>query len=249
MKQTLSSCGSDCAACAFYGNACKGCNACAGHVFHAPEGKACPLYACAVERHGYKSCAECPELPCALWRATRDSSLTDAEFEQSINVRVTNLSGIHFRAPLLAVADVERAKRFYTELLGQTVVLDFGANVTFSGGFAIQEGFAELLGLPVDSVVTQPHNMELYVEVDNFDAFQKRLAAFDGVEYVHETRTYPWLQRVVRIYDPDRHIIEIGESMAVIARRLLAEGKTPEAVSELTQHPLDFVLAAQDGKI
>ena len=41
------------------------------------------------------------------------------------------------------------------------------------------------------------------------------------IEYVHPLRKYEWQQRVVRIYDPDMHIIEIGESMAMIARRYL----------------------------
>jgi hypothetical protein len=32
------------------------------------------------------------------------------------------------------------------------------------------------------------------------------------VEYVHPLREQPWRQRVVRFYDPDHHIIEVGES-------------------------------------
>ena len=42
--------------------------------------------------------------------------------------------------------------------------------------------------------------------------------------------THEWKQRVVRIYDPDFHIIEIGESMAVIARRYLAKGHCVQAM-------------------
>jgi hypothetical protein len=92
--------------------------------------------------------------------------------------------------------------------------------------------------------------MELYFEVDDFDAFLERLAAFDA-EQVHQPKAHDWKQRVVRIYDPDGHIIEIGESMAVIARRFLAQGKTLEETAALIQHPIEFVIASnsKEGKI
>lgn len=87
----LSCCGTDCAACPFYGNKCPGCNACAGQVFHAPQGKPCPIYACCVNRHRFATCAYCKELPCDVWRDTRDPSLSEQAFEQSIADRVARL--------------------------------------------------------------------------------------------------------------------------------------------------------------
>ena len=45
----------------------------------------------------------------------------------------------------------------------------------------------------------------------------------------------------MRIYDPDHHIIEIGESMAVIARRYLANGYSVEETAKIIQHPVEFV--------
>ena len=89
----LSSCGTDCAACPLHGGMCAGCNEAGGKVFHAPEGKACPLYACCTGKHRYSTCAACAELPCALWRATRDPSLSDEAFEATIRERVRNLRG------------------------------------------------------------------------------------------------------------------------------------------------------------
>lgn len=40
--------------------------------------------------------------------------------------------------PLLAVRDMERSKTFYREVLGLHVVMDFGANVTLTGGLCLQ---------------------------------------------------------------------------------------------------------------
>lgn len=148
---------------------------------------------------------------------------------------------MEFKLALLAVKDVNVSKKFYGELFNQKVILDFGRNVTFSGGFAIQEDFAWLTNLPADSVIEKSNNMELYFEVDDFDVFMQKMKDYGNVEYVHQPKKYEWKQRVVRIYDPDHHIIEIGESMAVIAKRYLAEGYSIEETSKIIQHPIEFV--------
>jgi len=84
-------------------------------------------------------------------------------------------------------------------------------------------------------------NVEVYFEEDDFDAFLIHLKACDNVSYVHDVREYPWGQRVVRFYDPDQHIIEVGESMESVARKLYKQGLSLEEVAERTQHPIEFV--------
>ncbi|SEA83928.1 Catechol 2,3-dioxygenase [Eubacterium aggregans] len=146
-----------------------------------------------------------------------------------------------FKLPLLAVQNVDVSKKFYQRFFDQDVVMDLGKNVTFSGGFAIQEDFPWLTDIDPSSVVSKSHNMELYFEVEDFNAFLKRLEGQESIVYVHPPKKHEWQQRVLRIYDPDGHMIEIGESMAVIARRYLAQGLSVEAVSEMIQHPVAFV--------
>lgn len=146
-----------------------------------------------------------------------------------------------FQLPLLAVQDVSVSKEFYHQLFEQEVVLDLGKNVTFSGGFAIQEDFAWLTDIDPVSVVKKSHNMELYFEVEDFDEFLLRLEKHKEVRLVHPPKKHEWQQRVVRIYDPDFHMIEIGESMEVIAKRYLSQGFSVEKVSEIIQHPIEFV--------
>lgn len=60
---------------------------------------------------------------------------------------------------------------------------------------------------------------------------------------------HDWQQRVIRIFDPDGHMIEIGESMSEIAKRFLKEGKTPEETAALIQHPLEFVFTCMNSTI
>lgn len=154
---------------------------------------------------------------------------------------------IRFQLALLAVKSVEISKRFYQELFDQTVMLDLGKNVTFSGGFAVQEDFPWLVGLPPESAAEGSHRMELYFETEDFDAFLEKLAAHPDVERVHPPKKYEWQQRVIRIYDPDRHIIEIGESMAVIARRYLSQGCSAGETAAIIQHPVAFVEKAREN--
>ena len=42
---------------------------------------------------------------------------------------------------------------------------------------------------------------------------------------------HSWGQRVVRFYDLDGHIIEVGEEMKMVVERFLASGMTMEEVS------------------
>lgn len=146
-----------------------------------------------------------------------------------------------YQSTLIAVKDVEQSKKFYNEIFEQVVVMDFGTNVTFSGGFAIQQGFAELVEIPADSIVSKSNNMELYFEVEDYDAFLTKLQTRTDIEYVHQSRLHPWYQRAIRIYDPDFHIIEIGESMETVVKRLLKEGHSVEETSQMSMYPIPFV--------
>ena len=83
--------------------------------------------------------------------------------------------------------------------------------------------------------------MQLYFEVEDFDEFLLLLEKHKEVKLVHPPKKYEWQQRVVRIYDPDFHMIEIGESMEVIAKHYLPQGLSAEKVSEIIQHPIEFV--------
>lgn len=90
-NNTLSCCGTECAECEYYGTMCKGCNASFGKVFHAPKGQACPIYECTVNQKKLKGCGVCSNVPCDIWRETKDPSFSDEEFERNIQERVNRL--------------------------------------------------------------------------------------------------------------------------------------------------------------
>lgn len=87
----LSVCGTNCSMCDCYGNQCTSCNDCEGKVFHAPQGRACAIYACSIQEKNLKSCGECKDAPCEVWLKTRDPRYSDEEFEANIRNRMQAL--------------------------------------------------------------------------------------------------------------------------------------------------------------
>lgn len=146
-----------------------------------------------------------------------------------------------FEGPLYAVSNMEASKRFYAEVLGQTVVMDFGKNVSLSGGISLQEEFPEMLGLDPSVSVKRACNGEMYFEEENITAFAQRLTARGDIELVHGLAEAPWGQRTIRFYDPDGHIIEVGEPMPLVVIRHLFAGMSPEEVHQKTMMPLEIV--------
>ncbi len=83
------------------------------------------------------------------------------------------------------------------------------------------ETYKEFIG--TDEISYGGNNFEIYFEEEDFDKFSDRLKELD-IEYVHPVTEHSWGQRVVRFYDPDRHIIEVGENMKAVCRRFLDSG-------------------------
>ena len=130
---------------------------------------------------------------------------------------------------LIAVRDMERSLRFYKDLFQQEVTLDLGWNKTLACGLALQEHFDEIAGFPADTMMFHSNTMELYFETEDFDGFIALLDQYPDVERLHEAKTFPWLQRGIRIFDPDGHLIEVSESMYCVACGEVREGDTAPA--------------------
>lgn len=80
-----------------------------------------------------------------------------------------------YQGVCIAVKDINLSKKFYQDLFGLEVFQDYGINISF-GGLSLQQKFDRLVGIPKDSVSKQSHNMELYVEEEDFDGFMTKLA-------------------------------------------------------------------------
>ncbi len=152
---------------------------------------------------------------------------------------------MRYSGTLLAVADMARARHFYCELLGMRVTADFGANVTLSDAVSLQtlESWQGFIDKTNDEIRFGHNAAELYFEEDDLDSFLQTLAVWPDLRYVHPPMTHRWGQRVVRFYDPDGHIVEVGENMTAVVRRFLADGMTVAQAAERMEVPEDYILS------
>lgn len=142
--------------------------------------------------------------------------------------------------PMLVVKDIDKSVEFYKKVLGLRVVVDFGANKTLTGGLCLQtlDTYKDFIG--TDEISFGGNNFEVYFEEDDFDKFAEKLKECD-VEYVHSVKEHSWGQRAVRFYDPDKHIIEVGENLQSVCKRFLDSGMTAEEVAKRMDVPIRFV--------
>ena len=132
---------------------------------------------------------------------------------------------------LISVADINAARKFYEDLFGLEVFQDYGRNIAFTCGLALQQDFDWLVNLPKERVLKKSNNAEIVFEEQDFDGFLNKLKAYSDIEYLGEVIEHSWGQRVIRFYDLDEHLIEVGEDMQMVVKRFLASGMTMEEVS------------------
>lgn len=152
-----------------------------------------------------------------------------------------------YTSTLIAVKEMEKSKQFYHDVLGLNVVADFGANVTLDGGVVLQTLDTWKSFIRTDKIVLPNNAGELYFEEDDMDAFCNHLKSFT-ISYVHELFEHRWGQRVVRFYDPDKHIVEVGEKLDAVVLRFVEQGLSAEEIATRMDIPIDFVVSCLDNK-
>ena len=114
---------------------------------------------------------------------------------------------------LIVVKDIEKSKQFYHDLFGLDVVLDNDGNIILTEGLVLQEEkiWKEFLG---KDITPESNSCELYFEERNIEAFVEKLEKlYPSIEYVNKLMMHSWGQKVVRFYDLDGHLIEVGTPM------------------------------------
>ena len=148
-----------------------------------------------------------------------------------------------FSGPLIVVSDMKKSKLFYSEVLGLDVILDFGANVTLTGGVVLQtkDSWTGLIHKSKNEIFFGGNDSELYFEEDDFDNFILKLRQISDICYVHPVIEHSLGQRVVRFYDPDKHIIEVGENLNKVVRKFLNKGMSIENIATKMDVSIDYV--------
>lgn len=151
---------------------------------------------------------------------------------------------IRFHSTALFVKDIEISKQFYTELLGQTVQMDFDGVLTLDCGVTLwqiqsRHIIPQTIGTQAVSD-SKSNRFELYFETGELEATFKRLTQA-GVSFLHPIHEEPWGQRTFRLFDPDNHLVEIGEPLEIFVRNLFDQGLTVEEITRKTGVPVEMV--------
>lgn len=144
---------------------------------------------------------------------------------------------------LLVVKDLEKARTFYKDIFGLHTIIDYGANITLTGGLSLQskETWLKMIDKSEDDIHFGGNVMEIYFEKDNFDTFIEKLASFPNIKYLQQVKEASWGQRFVRIYDEDDHIIEIGERMKDVVKRFQATGMNVDEIAKRMDIDVKYV--------
>ena len=111
---------------------------------------------------------------------------------------------------LIVVKDIERSKRFYHDLFGLEMILDNDGNMILTDGLVLQEEkyWKEFLK---KEIIPENNSCELYFEEADIEGFIEKLESYyPEVKYVNRLMTHSWGQKVIRFYDPDGNLIEVG---------------------------------------
>lgn len=118
-----------------------------------------------------------------------------------------------YKNTLIVVKDIEKSLRFYHDLFGLEMVLDNEGNMILTEGIVLQEESYWRDFLKRD-ITSKNNSFELYFEEKDIEGFVKKLETlYPDIEYVNRLMTHSWGQRVIRFYDLDGNLIEVGTPM------------------------------------
>ena len=114
---------------------------------------------------------------------------------------------------LIVVKDIEKSRKFYHDLFGIDLVLDNEGNMILTEGLVLQDERIWKTFLDRD-ILPKSNSCELYFEEQDIESFVEKLERlYPTIEYVNHLMTHSWGQRVVRFYDLDGNLIEVGTPM------------------------------------
>lgn len=120
---------------------------------------------------------------------------------------------MRLRNVLIVVKDIQTSIDFYKELFGLDVICDNDGNVIMTEGLVLQEQTIWEKFLKKE-IIPQNNASELYFEETNIEAFAEKLESYhEPIQYVNPLMTHSWGQKVIRFYDPDGNLIEVGTPM------------------------------------
>jgi predicted enzyme related to lactoylglutathione lyase len=120
-----------------------------------------------------------------------------------------------FYNTIVFVKDIKKSKHFYEIIIGLKVEKDNKSIVFFENHFVIHDRNAIIQTVfgrkPFLNNKQGRRNILVYFETDDIETIFNEIIK-NNVKVIHPIKTQEWGQKVFRFFDPDNHIIEIGES-------------------------------------
>ncbi len=119
---------------------------------------------------------------------------------------------IKFVNPIALVKNVEASKKFYVEVIGLKPAKDFDTFVLFEGNFSIHAAdvFYGYINKTYLDEKLGNGNVDFYFTTSDLPAMEQKLKEAN-VEFLHGIKQHDWGEKVIRVLDPDGHLLEIGD--------------------------------------
>lgn len=116
---------------------------------------------------------------------------------------------------LIVVKNIKKARKFYYDLFGLEMIQDNDGNMILTEGLVLQEERYWKEFLKRD-IIPQSNSCELYFEEADIKGFVKKLERlYPDIRYVNRLMTHSWGQTVIRFYDLDGNLIEVGTPVLI----------------------------------
>lgn len=147
------------------------------------------------------------------------------------------------QSTIIYCKDIENSKEFYSKILGFTVEMDMGSVIFFEEGIAIwqlKEGHILTKKLGKNFYNSNQNSFELYFEIRDWQVFVDKIKLLK-IDYLHPVHEEKWGQKTIRFFDPDKNIIEVGETLECFVRRMHDEGMSLEEIAIKNEVALDTI--------
>ena len=117
---------------------------------------------------------------------------------------------MRLRNILIVVNDIDKSKQFYHDLFGLNVLVDYDGNMILTEGLVLQDKaiWERFTGR---EIIPENNASELYFEESDIEGFVEKLEKlYPNTVYVNRLMEHSWGQKVIRFYDPDGNLIEVG---------------------------------------
>ena len=129
---------------------------------------------------------------------------------------------VRFYSPVIFVHEIERSKKFYTEILDEEIEHDFGNNILFKSHLSLWKIMPDHEIAVSENKAKEGSRFELYFETEDIQKSAKKIKA-NNIPLLHDIKTESWGQMTIRFFDPDHHLLEIGESFNTFITRIYKE--------------------------